>query len=127
MKRFSTVEPSKNLERPAAWACLLSNVLVLPGLGTITAGLRTTGILQIFMSLVGMGITLGWFAWFFMEYYRTRELQEALQVRLWLGFAGVGLFMLSWTWALATSLQIIMQVYSSEKKDVPPKISSDKK
>jgi hypothetical protein len=125
MKRFSTPEPSKNLERPAAWACLLSNVLVLPGLGTFTVGLRIAGIIQMFMSLAGMGITLGWFAWFFMEYYKTRELQEALQVRLWLGFVGVGLFMLAWTWALATSLSIVIQVYSSTKKDVPPRIGSD--
>ncbi len=125
MKRFSTPEPSKNLERPAAWACLLSNVLVLPGLGTITAGFRIRGVLQIIMSLAGMGITLAWFAWFFTEYYRTRELEEALQVRLWVGCVGVGIFMLSWTWALATSLGIIMRVYSSDKKDVPPRIPTE--
>jgi len=125
MKISSTPEPPKNLERPAAWACLLSNVLVLPGLGTITAGYRIAGVVQIFMALAGMGITIAWFAWFFMEYYKTRELQEALQVRLWLGFAGVILFMLAWTWALATSLRIIMQVYSSGKKNTPPRITSD--
>jgi hypothetical protein len=125
MKRFSTPEPSKNLERPAVWACLLSNVLVLPGLGTFIVGLRITGVIQMLMSLAGMGISLGWFAWFFMEYYKTREVQEALQVRLWLGFVGVGLFMLAWTWALATSLSIVIRVYSSTKKEVPPRIGSD--
>ena len=77
------------------------------------------------MSLVGMGITIVWFAWFFTEYYRTRELEEALQVRLWVGCVGVGFFMLSWTWALATSLSIIMRVYSSDKKDIPPRIPAE--
>lgn len=125
MRMFSNPESPKRLERPAAWACLLSNVLVLPGLGTVTAGYRISGIIQICMSLVGMGITIGWFAWFFMEYYKTREMEEALQVRLWLGCIGVGLFMLAWTWALATSLHIIMQVYSSEKKETPPRISPE--
>lgn len=123
MKKFSTPAPPRHLERPAAWACLLSNVLVIPGLGTITAGFRITGIIQIVMSLAGMGVTIGWFAWCFMEYYKTRELQEALQLRLWLGCGGVALFMLAWTWALATSLSIIIQVYSSGKKDAPPRIS----
>lgn len=123
MKIFSIPEPPKRLERPAAWACLMTNVLVLPGLGSVTVGYRIAGFIQIFLSVVGMGITIGWFAWFFMDYYKTRELQEAIQVRLWLGFTGVGLFMLSWTWALATSLHIIMQVYSSDKKDTPPRIS----
>ena len=112
------------LERRQAWRCATTNLLVLPGLGSLMAGRRLEGYGQ--AGLAGLGILLQvvfltWFSFHWSEVVsptagQASNLSEAalllvknLGVYLWLIAGGVVLFILSWLWALASSVGILLE------------------
>ena len=106
---------SKPLDRPVAWACLASNLLVLPGLGSVTAG-RRIGYAQMGVAMVGFGLTGFWFIRLMIQWIHTGEMPSLFGPYFWTGCLGVILFALAWSWALASSIGILMAAYSQEKK-----------
>jgi hypothetical protein len=88
-----------------AWACLLANLVGVPGVGTLMAR-RWEGVVQLLLSIAG-GVLLTWWLIAFVA----AELREmtlppvggpALALALW----GLGLFGLGWLWALASSMAV---------------------
>ncbi len=93
------------LDRRGAWVCLLANLLVIPGLGSVVAGWRR-GYAQMALALTGAGLTLGFAIWFFREYWRTYAVPDLSALWFRLGMWGVVLFGAGWFWALATGISI---------------------
>jgi 4a-hydroxytetrahydrobiopterin dehydratase len=83
---------------------VLLNLLVLPGLGSLRAGLLYQGIGQIALAIIGSIIMLVWFVRELSQYYGLMFGDEKPESIGWIGLAGGVLIVLSWLWALLTSL-----------------------
>ena len=94
------------MDQPTAWACLLSNLTALPGLGSLIAG-RRSGWAQAALALIGFALTTAWAVRFVAAWIRTRHFPEVLTRDLWLALIGIGLFAVAWFWGLATGLSIL--------------------
>jgi len=114
------------MDRTRAWGYLMTNVLVLPGLGSIAAG-RRSGYVQAILALVGLVLS-AWFvtvaAWALIA-HRVNLVEAAGNGRIFselddvaptwkfhlaLGAAGLGVFLTGWCWALLTSLSLLRSV-----------------
>lgn len=93
--------------RSHARSCLLTNLLVLPGLGTWVAGNRLVGIGQMIFAGAGFIVSL-WFAtWFTRTWYRTGTAPLEAWPQLKIALAGVTCFLCGWTWGLATGMGLV--------------------
>lgn len=109
---FDAREP---LDPTVAWSCLVTNLLVLPGLGTLVAR-RWEGFVQAAMALAGFALTLAWLVSFVATWIRLRTFPfEGGPSLLW-GVLGVLLFLLAWLWGLASSLAIVRKVRTSASR-----------
>ncbi len=118
------------LSRQTAWGCLTGN-LALPGSGSLVAG-RRSGYPQ--LALAGLGLVLSmifglrFIFWFFANWSRLHQpstdpfaaLGEMWLVLRW-ALLGLGVFLVSWLWALGTSFRILNSVTGSEKSNAPPR------
>jgi hypothetical protein len=96
------------VDHAAARRCLLVNLLVLPGLGSLLAG-RWVGWVQALLALSGFALTAGWTAWFVADWIHRGAFPETGGSHLWLAYAGILLFLAGWCWALATGLRLLRQ------------------
>ena len=103
-------------DRPTAWACLATNLLVLPGLGSVIAG-RRLGYLQMGLAVVGIGLTLVFVAAFLKVWFKEAD--------VWTGWGpvvtalvGIALFGISWLWSLWTGITML------RKEKRPPVIGA---
>lgn len=96
------------MDEARAWACLMTNLLVLPGLGSLLAG-RRAGWPQTALALVGFALTAVWLVWFVVAWSRTGSLPLDGGPYLPWGAFGVLLFALSWVWGLFTGLRVVSE------------------
>ena len=108
--------PHASMDRPTAWGFLVTNLMVLPGMGSVLAG-RKVGYLQAPLALGGMVLTLTFAVLYVREWIRLRILPPPDWHLLRIGLIGLLLFLLGWCWALFTSLDLL-----SKAKEDPPKI-----
>lgn len=94
------------VDETRAWACLVTNLLALPGLGTLMAG-RRAGWIQGLLALGGFVFTTIWFVDFLQTWFRTGSLPLQPGPSFALALLGVGLFGVSWAWALVSSIGIV--------------------
>jgi hypothetical protein len=85
--------------------CLLVNLLVLPGLGSLMGG-RKVGWAQLSMAIIGFVLTPAYFLGAARYWLRTGHFVIALDRYLVVSGAGVLLFLGAWLWGLATGLAI---------------------
>lgn len=107
-----------SISRETAWGCLTTN-LACPGVGTVLAGKRIEGAIQIGLTVAGFILTVfygGRFVvWYFMNYSRLYSDPSADPIavfaEVWNGvrlpLAGIGLFAFTWLWALWTSWRVL--------------------
>ncbi len=86
--------------------CLLLNLLILPGLGTVMAGGRLMGGLQIVLALTGFALTPVYFVTTARDWWRTGHFVCEFNHSLLWSMAGLGLFLIAWLWGLVSGLQI---------------------
>lgn len=113
--------------RETAWGCLISNQLVLPGLGTILAG-RPVGYVQAGLSALaalGAGIFIVWALPRLGEMLNLPEddetvltLIEAWRPWMMLGLGSVAVFLFAWCWAWCSSISILLS-----SRDQPPSLN----
>jgi len=94
------------MDEARAWASLMTNLLVLPGLGSVLAG-RRVGWIQAALALVGFALSAFWLVWFAAALVREGGFPLDGGPYLPLGLAGVLLFAVSWIWGLVTGLGIL--------------------
>ena len=96
--------------------CFLSN-LAVPGSGSLRAGWRVSGWLQLALSFTGLGLSMAFGAWFTAEWLRSGKLPTATILErgemtpeflkyLIIGGGGLGMFVLALGWAMLTSLLV---------------------
>ena len=119
MRTFWARKPPRPYSRSVAWGCLVANLFVLPGLGSITAG-RKVGYLQAALALAGFGLSCYWVFWVVSRWVNTETMPDELGPYFKLCLAGIGLFILAWCWALASSIQILLAGSSSADLSTPP-------
>ena len=124
--------PSGTVSTQTAWGCLTSN-LALPGSGSLLAG-RVSGYGQLLLAFIGMLLTLifgaRFLVWQFSNWSRLHGpnvdplavLQETWLHLRWAAL-GIGIFLLSMIWALATSLAILDASRRAERREKPPPLA----
>jgi hypothetical protein len=89
-----------------AWACLLANLAGVPGMGTMMAR-RREGPAQLALSVAGGVLLTWWIVAFVMAVLRTMELPPPDGPPIALFLSGLGLFAVSWLWALFSGLAVV--------------------
>ncbi len=102
-------------DRSSVWAWTLTNLLVLPGLGSLAAG-RKVGWAQMGLALTGLGLMVYGLArlirdWLAAGLEPVFEFTPALSGLL----AGLGVSAVAWFWALGTSLQVHRALRARER------------
>ena len=105
---FSTPAEPKIVSRSTAWACLMTNLLVLPGIGTVTAG-KKSGYVQALVAMTGFFMTGFWCAQICLAWAREGAPPTSLGPDFWICLIGIGLFAFGWTWSLISSVRIIRE------------------
>src|SRR5687768_5904547 len=98
LRPFREAWGRRQVDEAMAWSALATNLLVLPGLGSILCRRVVAGALQTVLSLVGAGLTVYWLVAFVALWMRAGEFPERAPA-LTLGVGGVGLFVLAWLWS----------------------------
>ena len=108
MKTSSDGQAPPLIDRTRAWSCLVSNLLVLPGLGSVMAGWRKSGYAQIGLAIGGFALTVVALARFVFAW--AREFILPTDPGLYLA-AGIGIvvFLIGWCWSLLTSLAVFRE------------------
>jgi hypothetical protein len=114
MKIFSADAAPPPLDRPTAWAFTITNLVTLPGLGSLAAG-RRVGWAQATLALTGFGLTMWWLVRTVLEWFASGELPVGVTSTLLLGLAGVACFGVAWLWALLTSLLLLREARENER------------
>jgi hypothetical protein len=115
-KISSALRERREPDVPTAWACLASNLLVLPGLGSCVAGRWISGIGQIVVSVFGFIITLLWLVAFVRSWMSSHQMPADLGPQFGKALLGLAIFLFAWCWALVTSLFILSKAYSAAQK-----------
>jgi hypothetical protein len=92
-----------------AWACLMTNVLVLPGAGTLAAGRRLAGLVQTILALLGFVMVCVWMVAFVTDLVREAAPPAGLGRYGGLGMLGLLLAVGSWIWGLLSGLEILRE------------------
>jgi hypothetical protein len=96
-------------DRLKARDCLLTNLLVLPGMGSVMAG-RRVGYAQGFLAIAGMILSLIFAVDVIRDWWTMGELVLPTGRSLLMGGLGVLLFVLGWAWGLSTGLALLKDV-----------------
>ena len=96
------------MDEARAWTSLMTNLLVLPGLGSLLAG-RRVGWPQAALALAGFALSTVWLGWFVIAWSRTGSFPLDGGPYLPMGLLGVFLFGVSWVWGLLTGLAVVRE------------------
>jgi len=135
MKFSLTLGQRRPLDRQTAWGCLTTNLLGLPGLGSLAAG-RRSGYAQMAFALVGLAITsvygircLLWLTSSSNGLHDLEGLPGEYFDLLWAhtrgALLGMAVFLCGWLWGLISGMSILAEARSNEKtpaRRIPPKI-----
>lgn len=102
-------------DRSSVWAWTLTNLLVLPGLGSLAAG-RKVGWAQMGLALTGLGLVVYGLARLIRDWLAA-GLEPVFEFTPALGglLAGLGVSVGAWFWALVTSLQVHRALRARER------------
>jgi hypothetical protein len=95
--------PAKPVKPVMGWVCLLLNLFVLPGLGSLFIRQPLKAAIQLVLALGGFVLTLVGGSPLLNTMIRTNELPDHFDGSFWIAIAGVVLFLIAWVWALASS------------------------
>jgi hypothetical protein len=104
------------------------NQFAAPGLGSIMAGRYLAGACQLFLSLAGFGLIVVWFFLVLKAAYAVMETSGEPVLPHYLGWMGLGDFLLAWGWAWLTSLSILRQAKRAQDErwaQRPPPVFQD--
>jgi hypothetical protein len=110
LRAFREAWVHRRLDETLAWSALATNLLVLPGLGSIMARRRVSGVLQAVLALAGTGLALYWLVSFVRLWSAEGSFPMDGGEDFGLGLSGVGIFGLGWLWSLVTSLLVLREV-----------------
>lgn len=106
MRLFSTDANPPPPEPAQAWGMAAANLLLWPGLGTALAR-RKSGVVQMGLSGAGVVMALAGVVGLYTRWLTSMEFPGWRDRYVLLLVAGLGLFAVTWLWALASSILII--------------------
>ncbi|MDD2709394.1 MAG: hypothetical protein PHV34_15515 [Verrucomicrobiae bacterium] len=95
-----------------AWACLASNLLVLPGMGTLLAGERRAAYVQMALALAGGALSVVFLYGAVRQWLQTEMIPLDGGPFLREGIIGIGIFLISWSWSLHSGIRLIRRAGS---------------
>ena len=104
MELFSTRKSPVN--RSEAWGCLMMNLLVCPGMGTIVAGKRI-GFVQLAGAGIGMALTLVGVFKLLGEFSMSAGQLNINSQTVFIALFGIGLFLIFWAWGIVSGISIL--------------------
>src|SRR6185503_5582799 len=99
--------PYKRIDRQAAWVALLTNLLVMPGVGSWMAGQRKLGATHFALSLAGLVLMMTWVGCYLHDWITHEAMPAAFGPHPWVAVLGVVLFTGTWLWSLMSSLALV--------------------
>lgn len=114
MKTSSIPEQKPSLS--TAYGYLVTNLLVMPGMGSLMAKRMVSGICQVILTFIGVLITMGGFILLILalKALKLGEVDKMDMQSLKILGIGFGIFLIAWFWSLFTSLQIIKEAKQSD-------------
>ena len=106
LRPFREAWARRQLDETLAWSALATNLLVLPGLGSIMTRRLVAGACQVVLALLGAALTVYWLVLFTAVWIRQGAFPEA-PPSLALGVGGLGVLVFAWLWSLGTSLSVL--------------------
>ena len=106
---------NRPLDEPSAWSCLVANMVLLPGLGTVIAGKRV-GYLQATLAVIGIALTLSWAVWFVVTWMNAKSAPVTLEWHLIVGAIGAAIFLGAWVWAFVSGWKVLSQMRAAKRK-----------
>jgi TM2 domain-containing membrane protein YozV len=82
-KRSKTISPKKKISENLAIVCLLLNIIILPGLGSLIGNKKKQGILQLILFVLGIPLSLI--------------------------LIGIPMILGAWIWAIVTGINLIKE------------------
>jgi len=119
MARVSWFERNRPVDRTTAWICLLVNLLVTPGLGSLVAGRLWAAGVELGIAFTGFFFVLAWFFNLFKLIANAGDIQSDLRPSAWLALIGLSLFGLAWFLSLITSIRIIRRSVVTDTRQPP--------
>jgi 4a-hydroxytetrahydrobiopterin dehydratase len=113
------------LSRDRAWACVTLN-FSLAGLGTLKAGRRISGYMQLVAAFAGFFLCLTWMLKWIYRIFQA-QIGDTLSAppAPWLWMAGVTGFVVSYVWTLCTCVSLMREAKANERKgarNIPPRL-----
>ena len=97
------------MSRKRIVSCVLVNLMVSPGVGSLMARRWTDGIGQLILSLLGFAMMMVWFLKLMIQYYGQISGNVTVKPVGWIGLTGAALFTLAWSWSLLTSVSLLRE------------------
>jgi len=123
--------PRPPLSAVRAWTFLGVNLLATPGLGSLWGGRKLAGRGQLFFSIIGFCLIVGWI---FKLSFNISEGEingtDSAPVPAWLWQGGLLAFGIAWLWSLVTSISMLLEARETGGKNpphVPPKLGNSSK
>ncbi|RME92471.1 MAG: hypothetical protein D6766_09950 [Verrucomicrobia bacterium] len=101
---------------------MITNLLTLPGLGSLAAG-RKVGYAQAALAGIGFAGTVVSLALVLWDWAQTGRRPQEITPPLMGGLVAIGLFAVAWLWALATSLAILRDARKQPEEGAPPRLT----
>src|SRR5262245_41703723 len=108
MKTSSTPNPQPSISRSKAWAYLITNAGVCPGLGSMLAR-RWSGLGELGLTLLGTVLTLIPMWHVLYTYATTLQPPEDTMVYVKQATVGAAIFVVGWLWSIWTGIQILRE------------------
>jgi len=122
----SFLPPGRKPSRAVVRNAVLVNQLATPGLGSLMAGRWAAGIGQLAVAVAGFVMVVVWFFEVMNQYYGQIIGNVPVRSVGWIGEVGAILFVVSWFWALVTSVSLLRQSKAdagATPRSIPPKLS----
>jgi hypothetical protein len=98
----------------------LINLLVCPGMGSLLAGRIIAGLCQMALAGVGFVLLMVWFVRVMIRYYGLMFGQgsDSDHISFFMAIVGAALFIISWMWALITSLALVREASNQARQQL---------
>jgi len=109
MKSYSPQPKRKPVDIAGARNAALVNQLATPGLGSLMAGRWIAGSGQLALAVAGFVMVVVWFFKIMIQYYGQITGDVQPHPVGWIGITGGIAFVVSWLWALVTSISLFFE------------------
>ena len=118
-KRVASLFSNKTVITPGrAAGCLVANLLLTPGLGSLMARRYAAGVGQLLIFLAGFLMFVAFFVDEMRQFYGMMFSDVEARPHLWLCWSGMAICLIAWLWSLVTSISLIREAKRNERESI---------